>query len=90
MVLGLLSWLYLSAQVTLYAAEVNVVRVRRLWPRSIVQPPLTEPDRDVLRGIVEQEIRRPEQRVQVGFVDDAEPATATRTNTETQSGVSRR
>jgi YihY family inner membrane protein len=38
-VLGLLSWLHLSAEVTLYAAEVNVVRARRLWPRSILQPP---------------------------------------------------
>ena len=70
-VLGLLSWLYLSAEVTLYAAEVNVVRARHLWPRSIVQPPLTGPDREVLRDIVEQEIRRAEQRVDVGF-DDAE------------------
>jgi YihY family inner membrane protein len=70
-VLGLLSWLYLSAQITLYAAEINVVRVRRLWPRSLVQPPLTEPDRQVLRNMVEQEIRRPEQHVEVGF-DDAE------------------
>ena len=34
-VLGLLAWLYLQAQVTLYAAEVDVVLVRRLWPRSI-------------------------------------------------------
>jgi Virulence factor BrkB len=42
-VLGLMSWLYLSAQVTLYAAEVNVVRARRLWPRSILQPPLPKP-----------------------------------------------
>ncbi|MDQ1511485.1 MAG: hypothetical protein QOG50_3329 [Actinomycetota bacterium] len=77
-VLGLLSWLYLSAEVTLYAAEVNVVRTRRLWPRSIVQPPLTGPDREVLRSIVEQEVRRPEQRVEVGFVDGDEPATAKR------------
>ena len=68
-VLGLLWWLFLSAQVTLYAAELNVVRARRLWPRSIVQPPLTGPDREVLRGMVEQEIRRPEQRVEVGFDD---------------------
>lgn len=68
-VLGLLSWLYLSAQVTLYAAELNVVRARHLWPRSIVPPPFTGPDRDVLRDIVEQEIRRPEQRVEVGFVE---------------------
>jgi uncharacterized BrkB/YihY/UPF0761 family membrane protein len=34
-VLGLLAWLYLQAEVTLYAAEVDVVRVRRLWPRAI-------------------------------------------------------
>jgi YihY family inner membrane protein len=68
-VLGLLSWLYLSAQVSLYAAEINVVRARRLWPRSILQPPLTGPDRAVLRDIVEQEIRRPEQRVHVGFLE---------------------
>ena len=34
-VLGLLAWLYLQAEVTLYAAEVDVVLVRRLWPRSL-------------------------------------------------------
>jgi YihY family inner membrane protein len=34
-VLGLLSWLYLGGQVTLIAAEVNVVRARRLWPRRL-------------------------------------------------------
>ena len=34
-VLGLLTWLYLGGQVTLIAAEVNVVRVRRLWPRRL-------------------------------------------------------
>jgi quercetin dioxygenase-like cupin family protein len=36
-VLGLLFWLYLGAQLTLYAAEVNVVAARRLWPRSLLQ-----------------------------------------------------
>jgi membrane protein len=35
-VLGLLAWLYLGAQVTVYAAEVNVVRTRGLWPRSFL------------------------------------------------------
>jgi membrane protein len=34
-VLGLLTWLYLGGQVTLIAAEVNVVRTRKLWPRSL-------------------------------------------------------
>src|SRR5215472_8254440 len=35
-VLGLMAWLYLQAIVTLYAAEVDVVLVRRLWPRSLM------------------------------------------------------
>ncbi|HEY4396290.1 MAG TPA: YihY/virulence factor BrkB family protein [Acidimicrobiia bacterium] len=73
-VLGLIFWLSLGAQLTLYAAELNVVLARRLYPRSIVQPPLTEPDRRALRELAEQEERRPEQRVRVDFVD--EPADA--------------
>ena len=44
LVLGLLAWLYLQAQITLYAVEVCTVRSWRLWPRSLV-PPLTEADR---------------------------------------------
>lgn len=40
-VLTLLFWLYLQAQVLLYALEINVVRVHKLWPRSITpKPPL--------------------------------------------------
>jgi YihY family inner membrane protein len=69
-VLGLMSWLFLVAQLTLYAAEINVVRTRRLWPRSIVQPPLTGADQQVLRDIARAEERRPEQTVQVGFDPD--------------------
>lgn len=34
-VIGLLSWMYLLAQVTMLAAEINVVRHRRLWPRTL-------------------------------------------------------
>ncbi|BAJ26799.1 MULTISPECIES: YihY/virulence factor BrkB family protein [Kitasatospora] len=68
-VIGLLSWLYLAAQVTVYAAESNTVLARRLWPRSLLQPPLTGPDERVLADIARQEERRPEQRVDVGFED---------------------
>jgi YihY family inner membrane protein len=68
-VLGLVSWLYLGAQVTLYAAEWNVVRVRRLWPRSIVQPPLTEADRRTFDAIARQGERRPEQQVESSWED---------------------
>ena len=35
LVLGLLTWLFVQAEVTLYAAEVDVVLARRLWPRSV-------------------------------------------------------
>ena len=35
-VLGLLAWLFLQAEVTLYAAEVDVVVARGLWPTSIL------------------------------------------------------
>ncbi|MEO5679937.1 MAG: YihY/virulence factor BrkB family protein, partial [Acidimicrobiales bacterium] len=62
-VLGLVSWIYLGAQMTLYAAELNVVRSRRLWPRSIVQPPLTEADVRTFDFIARQGERRPEQAV---------------------------
>ncbi|HZU72894.1 MAG TPA: YihY/virulence factor BrkB family protein [Acidimicrobiales bacterium] len=65
MVLGLIGWLYMGAQLGIYAAEVNVVRHRRLWPRSLVQPPLTDSDREVLVDLVEEEKRRPEVEVDV-------------------------
>jgi uncharacterized BrkB/YihY/UPF0761 family membrane protein len=68
-VLGLLSWLYLAAEATLYAAEVNVVRARRLWPRSILQPPLTRSDRRALADLAKQEERCPEESIHVAFTD---------------------
>jgi len=34
-VIGLLFWLYLVAQITLYCAELNTVLSGRLWPRSL-------------------------------------------------------
>jgi len=43
-VLGLLAFLFLEAELTLYAVEINVVREHRLWPRSIAPPPYTEQD----------------------------------------------
>jgi len=66
-VLGVVSWLYLLAQITIYAAEANAVRVQHLWPRSIVQPPLTKPDELALAAIARREERRPEESVDVTF-----------------------
>jgi hypothetical protein len=39
-----LAFLYLEAELTLYAVEINVVREYRLWPRSIAPPPYTKQD----------------------------------------------
>jgi YihY family inner membrane protein len=68
-VLGLVAWLYIAVEVTVYAAEINVVLSRRLWPRSIVQPPLTEADRASMALQALQNQRRNEQQVRVSFTD---------------------
>ncbi|MEV7358353.1 YihY/virulence factor BrkB family protein [Kitasatospora sp. NPDC091276] len=75
-VIGLLSWLYLAAQITVYAAEANAVLARRLWPRSLLQPPLTAADEKVLSSVARQEERRPEQHVEVSFHDGERPGGA--------------
>jgi membrane protein len=64
-VIGLLAWIFIGAQVTLLAAEVNVVRKRHLWPRSLVQPPFTDADVEALTRYAKQEGRRPEERIDV-------------------------
>jgi YihY family inner membrane protein len=68
-VLGLLAWIYLAVEITVYCAEINVVLARRLWPRSIVQPPLTEADRASMALQALQNQRRPEQHIEVTFDD---------------------
>lgn len=65
-VIGLLSWLYLGAQMLLLAAEANVVRLRRLWPRSLFDP-ATAADVQALRAVARVEERREGERVEVTF-----------------------
>ncbi len=71
-VITLLSWLYLGAQLTLWAAEINVVLRYHLWPRSVTQPPLTKADRMVYERLVHFEIRRPEVAVATSFTPAAD------------------
>ena len=68
-VLGLLAWIYLATEITVYSAEISVVLARRLWPRSIVQPPLTEADRAAMALLALQNPRRPEEHIEVSFDD---------------------
>lgn len=71
-VLGLLAWFGLQATVTVYVVEADVVRTRRLWPRSLTQPPLTDADKEYLEQTTLQETRRPEQRVDIRFAPDTD------------------
>ena len=68
-VLGLLAWFYLQAQLTLYVVEADVVRARRLWPRAVFPPPLTKQDHAALRSYAEVEERRPEVRVETRIAE---------------------
>lgn len=70
-VLGLIAWIYLGSQITIYAAELNTVLARRLWPRGLVQPPLTEADQRSLALQATQNQRRPEQQISVDFTTPA-------------------
>jgi membrane protein len=65
-VIGLLAWLYLGARIVVYAAEINVVLTRRLWPRSIMDPP--EPaDRKARAALAKMEERDDKQTVDIAF-----------------------
>jgi membrane protein len=66
-VLGLLAWLYLGAQLTIISAELNVVKKRRLCPRSFFSDPLLEADRRALTSSAETEERIQEENVEVSF-----------------------
>jgi membrane protein len=67
LVIALLVWLHLGAQLTIYAAEVNVVVTRRLWPRSLFGPPEAPADKRTLRALAKVEERSEEQQVDVKF-----------------------
>jgi YihY family inner membrane protein len=70
LVIGLLSWIYLSAHITLLAAEANVVASKHLWPRSfslVIEQPATSADKRVLTQLGRVEERRQDETVSVDF-----------------------
>lgn len=66
-VLGLIAWLYLGARVVVYAAEINTVLSRRLWPRSLFTPPVLDADRRVLTAMAKAQARIDEEHIDVRF-----------------------
>jgi membrane protein len=67
LVIALLIWLHLGAQMTLYAAEINVVVARRLWPRSLLGPPAAPADEQTLRALAKVEERHDTEQIDVEF-----------------------
>ena len=66
-VVVLLSWFYLQAQVVLLAAEVNVVRQYRLWPRALRDPAATDADYRAYEAYAEREQYREDEEVDARF-----------------------
>lgn len=64
-VFGLLVWIALLAHVLLLANEINVVRAKRLWPRSLTRTAPTDADRRALGETVRRESFLSESRVVV-------------------------
>jgi uncharacterized BrkB/YihY/UPF0761 family membrane protein len=66
-VIALLVWLHLGAQISLYAAEINVVLSRKLWPRSLFGAPTEPADQEALTALAKVEERSDEEQVEVEF-----------------------
>ncbi|MDP9072915.1 MAG: YihY/virulence factor BrkB family protein, partial [Actinomycetota bacterium] len=64
-VIGVVTYLLLLAKLTVYAAELNPVLARRLWPRALPTAPPTAADDQVLRDRAHQEQRREDERIGV-------------------------
>jgi membrane protein len=67
LVIALIVWLHLGAQLTIYAAEINTVVTRRLWPRNLFGPPTVEADRETYTALAKVEERHDAEQVDVQF-----------------------
>jgi YihY family inner membrane protein len=83
LVLGLLAWTYLVAIGVVFSVEVNVVRSRQLYPRSLLTPftddvDLTDADQDTYRDAAVAQRNKGFEQVDVSFDHDGRNATARR------------
>lgn len=77
-VLGLVVFIFVAAQIVVLAVEVNVVRVKGLWPRALLGPftasvPLTEADVQTYRDATASTMIKDYQGVEVTFDHPAGP-----------------
>jgi membrane protein len=66
-VLGLLFWIYLLAQVIVYAAEIDTVRAFKLWPRSLIAEEPTPADKKAYALRAKTETYIDQQEVDVNY-----------------------
>jgi membrane protein len=66
LVVGLLFWIYIQAEVVLYAVEIDVVRAYHLFPRSL-QGELTESDKTAYTKYAEAATHHADESVHVRF-----------------------
>jgi membrane protein len=82
-VLGLLAFIFLAANILVVSVQINVVRSKRLYPRALLTPftenvNLTEGDQDVYADAAKAQQHKNSQNVDVSFDDDGQQASANR------------
>lgn len=71
-VLGLLTWIYITALIVVFCAELNVVRAKHLWPRSLLTPftdniDLTHADKSAYTSYAQAEQHKSHETIDVTF-----------------------
>ena len=69
-VIGIVAFLLLLAKLSLYAAELNPVLHRELYPRALPMGEMTDADRQVHRALIHEQRRSPEEHIGVGYPPD--------------------
>ncbi|MBV9593312.1 MAG: YihY/virulence factor BrkB family protein [Actinobacteria bacterium] len=69
-VIGVVTFLLLLAKLSLYAAELNPVLDRQLYPRALPLGDMTTADRRVHRALIHEQRRSTDEHIGVGFAPD--------------------
>jgi YihY family inner membrane protein len=83
LVLGLLAWIFLAANGVVLSAEINVVRAKHLYPRSLMTPftdnvDLTLADRQVYTDAATAQQAKGFESIVVSFANEGQHASARR------------
>jgi YihY family inner membrane protein len=87
LVLGLMAWLHVQSRVTVFALELECVRVRGLWPRTLDGPRLEPGDMRAFTAYAPNRQRRDNMLISVDYAlaDGSQPSAGTRASTPPKS-----